>query len=58
MIGEHPDGSVIEIKSWDINFLEEEFLRRDVDRNLGFYEMDKPKKDSNSNFRNWERLSS
>ena len=41
MLGEHLDASVTEIKSWDVNFLEEEFPRRgDADKKLKFYEMD------------------
>ena len=43
MLGEHPDGGVTEIESRDVDFLEGEFPRRgEVDRNLGFYEMNKP----------------
>ena len=45
MLGEHPNGSVIEIQSRHANFLEWEFPRRGgVDRNQGFYEMNEPEK--------------
>ena len=44
MLGEHPNGSVTKIESRDVDFLEDEFLRRgDVDGNLGFYEMNELK---------------
>ena len=44
ILGEYPDGSVTEIKSQDVNFLEGKFPRRgEVDRNLGFYEMNESK---------------
>ena len=43
MLGEHLDGSVIEIKSRDVDFLVGEFLRRgEVDRSVRFYEINEP----------------
>ena len=43
MLGEHLDGSVTEIESQDVDFLEGKFPRRgEVKRNLGFYEMNEP----------------
>ena len=43
MLGEQPYGSVTEIESQDVDFLEEEFPRRGyVDRNLELYEIKKP----------------
>ncbi|KAI9197988.1 hypothetical protein LWI28_008112 [Acer negundo] len=48
--GENLDGSVTEIESRDVNFLESEFPKRgEVDRGIRFYELDNLIKDSNLN---------
>ena len=42
ILGEHPDDSVTKTESRDVDFLEGKFPKRgEVDRNLGFYEMNK-----------------
>ncbi|KAI9185848.1 hypothetical protein LWI28_011275 [Acer negundo] len=48
--GENSDGSVTEIESRDVNFLENEFPKRgEVDRDIQFYELDNLIEDSNLN---------
>ena len=40
MIGEQPDGSITEVESRDVDFIENEFLGRgEVDKDLTLYEM-------------------
>ena len=42
-LGEHTDGTVTEIESRDISFLESNFPKRgEIDRDFTFYEMDEP----------------
>ncbi|KAK0599320.1 hypothetical protein LWI29_004233 [Acer saccharum] len=50
LIGENSNGSVTEIESRDVNFLESEFPKRgEVDKDIRFYELDNLIKDSNLN---------
>ncbi|KAK0571987.1 hypothetical protein LWI29_024457 [Acer saccharum] len=50
LIDENSNGSVTEIKSRDVNFLESEFPKRgEVDRNIRFYKLDNLIEDSNLN---------
>lgn len=46
-IGVHEDGNITKIESWDVTFLENNFLsKNEIDKDLQFYEL----MDPNTNF--------